>query len=154
MKTILLWMTVAVLIINAQNKDDKIMFLEFNYADGIPTLINMKAVDGKLKTGKSFIGSENQFYFEVLTKENKLFFNGNAIDPTKNVYEAADENGRIITVEEKINRDKFYLRIPYNNNIDKVVIYKNGKQNKLYKTFADEGNKYEFIINHSAIMKD
>ncbi len=140
---------------NAQLKNDRILFVEFEYVNGIPEIINMKTTSGKLKTGKQTNKFKQDFYFEALTKENELFYMSTINDPAKTVYEYPGENGEIKSTTVQSNNKIFYIRLPYNEAVNKLIVYKTNLENKLNKESQNPSrNKFEFLINHAAITKD
>ncbi len=156
MKTIVATLSIILFInTNAQFKNDRILFVEFEYVNGKPKIINMKTTGGKLKTGKQTNKIEQDLYFEALTKEKELLYTSTINDPTKTVYEYAGENGEIKSTTVQSDNKIFFIRLPYNEAVNKLVIYKTNAEDKLNKTAQSSSrNKFEFLINHAEIKKD
>ena len=156
MKTINKYLLTGVLLffaVNcfAQNKTGKILFLDFQFINGVPQLTGMIAVKGKLKTRKEDAANRPGISLQVLSASNKLLYKNIIDNPDDVFYEYPGQNNEIKRTELKRDTANITIRVPYSTDIYKIILQRISAGESLSKSSASA--KYEFPINHSLIKQ-
>lgn len=134
-----------------QEASSKILFLDFNFVKGEPSLVEMTVVDGKLKVRKNLPTANNGIQFSVLSSGENVLYQNIIDDPSECVYEYPAEEGKIGRASVKKDTINFSLRVPYSTSIDKIRINVLRSSPTLNKSQV-RPNGFEFIIDHNKIQ--
>lgn len=97
----------------ADSASDRIVFLHVEITDTEAKLVDVAIVDGRLKRPRQVHAYPGKIRFEVLDADANRLFEGVVEDPTRVVYEYADESGRLQSKVITRDRGIAVIRIPY-----------------------------------------
>jgi len=128
----LLVLSVVLLIINnscfgiavEKNKTDKMIYIKVKLVEGQPSEINYEILEGKIKTPKVQTFNPNEIYYELISNDESLIFEGSVADPSIQKYEYTGDNGEIKSVEVKQDTAEVVIRTNFDEKISKINLYK------------------------------
>lgn len=133
-----------------QEASSKILFLDFNFVKGEPSLVGMTVVDGKLKVRENLPTANNGIQFSVLSSGENVLYQDIIDDPSECVYEYPAEEGKIGRASVKKDTINFSFRVPYSTSIDKIRLNVLRSSPTLNKSQV-RPNGIEFTIDHNKI---
>lgn len=110
--------------IQAQPDNDQIVYLNLKLVDGRVNLQDFSVVKGKLKRPRQISPGKDPIHYSVVDQHHSTVFAGALSDPTRMVYEYEDEHGQLqtkVVVSDSVN---FFVRIPYDPDIQQINFYK------------------------------
>lgn len=134
-----------------QEASSKILFLDFNFVKGEPSLVGMTVVDGKLKVRKNLPTANNGIQFSVLSSGENVLYQNIIDDPSDCVYEYPAGEGKIGRTSIQKDTVSFSLRVPYLPSIEKIRLNVLNSSSSLNKS-RTHSNGFEFTIDHNKIQ--
>ncbi len=134
-----------------QEASNKILFLDFNFVNGEPSLIGMTVVEGKLKVRNNPPTANSGIEFSVISAEENVLYKNTIDDPSECVYEYPAEEGKIGRASIKKDTLNFSLRVPYTSSIEKIRLNILNSSSSLNKSQV-QSNGFEFTIDHNKIQ--
>lgn len=107
-----------------KNETDKIFYIKVKLIEGKPSEINYEILEGKIKTPKVQSFNPNDIYYELISNEETLIYEGSVPDPSIQKYEYTGDNGEIKSVEVKQDTSEVVVRTNYNGKISKINLFK------------------------------
>jgi len=135
----------------SQGAGDKILFLDFNFVNGEPSLVGMTVVDGKLKIRKNPPTTNAGIQFSVLSAEENVLYSNGIDDPSECAYEFPAGDGKIGRASIKKDTLNFSLRAPYSSSIEKIRLNVLRSSSTLKKS-QTQSSGFEFTIDHNKIL--
>ncbi|OGU35484.1 MAG: hypothetical protein A2068_06475 [Ignavibacteria bacterium GWB2_35_6b] len=111
-------------VVAEKNETDKIIYIKVKLIEGKPSEINYEILEGKIKTPKVQTFNPNDIYYELISSDETLIFEGSVSDPSIQKYEYTGDNGEIKSVEVKQDTSEFVVRTNCNEKISKINLFK------------------------------
>lgn len=107
-----------------QKQSDKMIFIKVKFAGDKPAELNYEILEGRVKIPKLRTFNQGDIYYELISNDESLIYEGTVADPSTQIYEYTGDNGEIKSVEVKQDSSEVIIRANLNEKISKINLYK------------------------------